>query len=266
LQNAILISNTTNGVGSLDDLGTSGQFLTSRGVGSSPHWTTSAIDLNGNYIWRGANQFIDSTTTIDKLTLATTTNIAGAFTVWPRTNNASTTYNAPSSGTGAGNASSGSTSSVMFLANNGLGLLGWVPPSLGFNFGVGSIQKGQVQAQVVRHGLGRMPQFIQVEAFGCTNDGSNDSTAYSVGYATSSVSEISVGHTNKPASASAVTSVSQVSSTTIVSLYDVGPALDGAATLSAMDSSTFTLNWTTNNSVCTGSPGGTVWQYVWYVM
>lgn len=43
--------------------GSSGQFLTSNGVGLAPSWQTAAIDQTANYTWTGRHEFQNSTTT-----------------------------------------------------------------------------------------------------------------------------------------------------------------------------------------------------------
>lgn len=55
--NQVLLGNTTSGFKTVAGYGTTGQFLTSNGVGSAPTWTTSAIDQAGGYTWTGSHSF-----------------------------------------------------------------------------------------------------------------------------------------------------------------------------------------------------------------
>lgn len=52
-QYSVLLGSTTNAVSVVNGLGTTGQFLTSQGTGAKPIWTTSSVDLAGNYAWTG---------------------------------------------------------------------------------------------------------------------------------------------------------------------------------------------------------------------
>ena len=58
----VLLGSTTNAIGTVQGYGTSGQFLTSNGVGIAPSWSTSAIDQSIAYAWTGNHSFIASTT------------------------------------------------------------------------------------------------------------------------------------------------------------------------------------------------------------
>jgi hypothetical protein len=59
----LIASSTGAGIMSVSGLGSSGQFLTSQGVGAPPHWTTSSIDEAGTYNWTGNHHFRVGTTT-----------------------------------------------------------------------------------------------------------------------------------------------------------------------------------------------------------
>ena len=56
-QYSVLLGSSTNAIGIVSGLGTSGQFLTSQGTGARPTWTTSAIDQAGTYAWTGAHSW-----------------------------------------------------------------------------------------------------------------------------------------------------------------------------------------------------------------
>lgn len=55
--NQILLGNGTGIIKVPAGYGTTGQFLTSNGIGSAPTWTTSAVDQAGNYTWTGTHIF-----------------------------------------------------------------------------------------------------------------------------------------------------------------------------------------------------------------
>lgn len=54
----ILLGSSTNAIGIVDGLGTSGQTLQSQGAGLPPKWTTASIDLAADYAWTGYHSII----------------------------------------------------------------------------------------------------------------------------------------------------------------------------------------------------------------
>lgn len=102
--NQILLGNGTSLVKTVNGYGTSGQFLTSSGVGSAPTWTTGAFDGTLNYALTGSTYIKNlsaSSTVANPLILNTVS------------------YNTPSS--------QGSANTV--LSNDGSGNLTWTSPS-----------------------------------------------------------------------------------------------------------------------------------------
>lgn len=55
-QYRILLGSSTNPIGLVESVGTSGQFLTSQGAGLPPHWTTAAVDQALDYNWTGTTR------------------------------------------------------------------------------------------------------------------------------------------------------------------------------------------------------------------
>lgn len=73
----VLLGSSTNAVGIVAGLGTTGQFLTSNGAGLPPTWQTSAVDTAIAYNWSGLHSFSATTTlattTITRLGVGTST-------------------------------------------------------------------------------------------------------------------------------------------------------------------------------------------------
>lgn len=72
-QYSVLLGSTTNALGIVDGLGTSGQFLTSQGTGLPPQWTTGSVDTSLDRTWTGHNIFSSIFMTLASSTQATTT-------------------------------------------------------------------------------------------------------------------------------------------------------------------------------------------------
>ena len=113
----VLLGNGTTMLKTVTGFGTSGQFLTSQGVGTAPTWTTSAIDLAGNYNWTGLHRFGNNTTfqSTTTITYATTT-INGVEIGWPSGGPAATTTIASSSPMFLAGVNVGSTTAQMSWA------------------------------------------------------------------------------------------------------------------------------------------------------
>lgn len=77
--NQIILGNASNGFKVVSGFGTSGQFLTSAGLGSVPTWTTGIVNQALAYDWTGEHSWTATTTmattTIDKI-LAETGNVS----------------------------------------------------------------------------------------------------------------------------------------------------------------------------------------------
>lgn len=61
--NQVLLGNGTGAIKVAAGYGTSGQFLTSNGVGAAPTWTSATVDVAANYTWTGNHSFVNATTT-----------------------------------------------------------------------------------------------------------------------------------------------------------------------------------------------------------
>ncbi len=59
--NYIILGNGASGFKVVNSLGTSGQLLTSAGVGNPPIWATPSVDLTVDYDWTGNHNFMAST-------------------------------------------------------------------------------------------------------------------------------------------------------------------------------------------------------------
>lgn len=79
-QYSVLLGSSTNAVGIVQGLGTSGQFLTSNGAGFPPSWQSATVNTSANYTWSGTHLFTNNVT----LSPATTT-ISNASTTYSQT-------------------------------------------------------------------------------------------------------------------------------------------------------------------------------------
>ena len=59
---SVLLGSTTNSIGLVNGLGSSGQFLTSNGVSNPPSWQSASVNQTSEYDWTGDNTFTASTT------------------------------------------------------------------------------------------------------------------------------------------------------------------------------------------------------------
>ena len=96
--NQVLLGNGTTQLNVVKGLGTSGQFLTSQGLGNPPQWTTAAVDQSITYTWTGSHFFSSKETNLMASTsiLANSTTTAalvlnGVPYSFPRVTNGTTT-------------------------------------------------------------------------------------------------------------------------------------------------------------------------------
>jgi hypothetical protein len=61
-QFSVLLGSSTNAIDLVDGAGSSGQFLTSNGVGVKPSWQSSSVNQTSEYDWTGLHDFAASTT------------------------------------------------------------------------------------------------------------------------------------------------------------------------------------------------------------
>ena len=59
---SILLGSSTNAIGQVTGLGTSGQFLTSNGDGTAPSWQSASVNQTLEYDWTGLHDFTATTT------------------------------------------------------------------------------------------------------------------------------------------------------------------------------------------------------------
>lgn len=105
--NHVLLGSTTNAIGIVSGLGSSGQFLTSGGSGLPPSWTSATFDTTGSYNFTGSNFFASTTmatTTIGWLNVGpivatSTLKIGGLTYTWPSSQSAGTFLKTNGSGT-----------------------------------------------------------------------------------------------------------------------------------------------------------------------
>lgn len=69
-QFSVLLGSSTNAIGIVEGFGTSGQILTSNGVGVAPTWQSGTVDESLDYTWTGAHSFVNSTTSAFAITTA----------------------------------------------------------------------------------------------------------------------------------------------------------------------------------------------------
>ncbi len=94
-QYGLLLGSSTNPLHVLTDLGTSGQTLTSSGVGSLPSWTSVSVNETLDFNWTGEHTFATTTTatsTITDLTITGSNKISGLAMASSTTWTASGTY------------------------------------------------------------------------------------------------------------------------------------------------------------------------------
>lgn len=241
----ILVGSSTNGVGIVSGLGTSGQFLTSQGAGLPPQWTTSSIDEAGNYAWTGNHNFTAAGTYIKNLNASSTAanpiilnGISYAFPV-------------------------GQGASSTVLATDGSGNLSF--QTLNPISGITTRNDGSTGAQQITHNLGRVPQFIRITTYGTSTTGGTPGIAAimeSVGTATSISDEKSLAKViavdNDNGTDAGVATLVTSTSSRIVWLTEINTSAaclgenDGSrayANISAITNTTFTLNWDYNCDV-----------------
>jgi hypothetical protein len=249
LQNAVLISNTTNGVGSLDNLGTDGQFLTSRGVGSSPHWTTSAIDLKGNYVWTGTHTWNAPTTSIRNLNIVNaSTTINGLLYTFPSV--------FPSQ-----SASGSVLTLIQSTPNSATGTLAWIPNLPAFIASTTPIGSGVAGVMTASYGhpLGRRPTFITADVTTLVTDGSVSNGCISHGSATSTGNSQSVIFESHGTNAAGeVLSGSLLGS--IILCQDKGGTERLRGTLTSITDSIFTVTWNTNSNTGADANRNIIWK------
>jgi len=232
--NQLLLGNGTGNIGIVSGLGTTGQYLTSNGAGTAPSWQTSAVDTAINYTWTGGHTWTASTTHS-----ATTTILANSA-----TNNAlvlnGIAYKFPAT----------QSASSTVLATNGAGSLSWVDVPNSFSFGATTTSAGAVASIIYPHNLGRIPIMLKLELFTTTTTGTDVVSVNILGQATSTV-----------ATQTCVYKADNLTSNTVVQsscgsgdiLRVDSPGGGGGNTriqvqLTALTSTTFTLNWSDNDS------------------
>lgn len=266
-QYRVLLGNGTASTTVATSTGTAGQFFKSNGEGKFPSWQSDSVDITANFAWTGLHSFsqpvnasstlqiagqtsiassspmlgrnltvsggamISGTTTVSKLVIASSTaEINGLGVTWPSSNTA------PPAGFTA--------SSTAF--NNGFGVIAW---GLAEDIGASTTNTNWIGNGTYQHSLGRIPKFIRIYAVTTCDIAGTQEFCQSTGMSTTT-------STNFGGSAKTVFNSLRVAATTayglgtdlsdIIHLEDSGSGVDAAATLSAWDSTTFTLNWATN--------------------
>ena len=222
--------------------GTNGQALTTNGnrvlsftsiavvSANSFSIATSSPSALANLTVNGGIMAPGATSTVGKLVIASSTIAANGL-----------TYALPNSHTVP---PSGFTASST-LFNNGNGTLAWGLPE---DYGASTTNTNWIGTGVYTHSLGRIPKFLKIHTTGNCDEAGTGVSCYSVGIATStrstSPSARTIGQAIRAAATIAYGNWSNSSS--IVYLEDANSGVDLEAALLAWDSTTFTLNFTTN--------------------
>lgn len=248
----VLLGSGTNGHVATTSGGTSGQFLTHQG-NSPPIWTTASFNSTIDYSLSGRWNFtntvsastsiniastspasgvnlavnggalISGTTTLSKLVIASSTaQINGLNTTWP---------------------SSQSTTSV--LVNDGNGILSYQKITEG---SATTTKKGFVGLMVIPHSLGRVPTMLKVTAQSYVDITGTQEFAMSTVVATSTGGASQNGLAVNYRAGLIAIPTALVANNEIISLRRSDDAETFAASLQSWNSTSFTLNITTNTN------------------
>ncbi len=231
----------SNGALYLKDGTNSGIYFDSSGI---------AVERYDTYDWYGAHSFNSSVRASSTFQSTQPLTVFGTSTssTLPRI---STDY---ISATSTGNVTTTVTNNLQ--VNGDIGATGTNFAKTLIKAGQGSQAANTTGNQVVTHSLGFTPSLITIYA-NASGTGSGSDISISNGNATSASDETCtyLGHVS---TAGAGTSASGQNAS-IVCLYDSGGSVYARATLDAVDTTTFTLNWVTNGA------NGTSRYYQWAV-
>ena len=295
----VLLGNGANGITVASSTGTTGQFLTSNGGGAYPSWQTSAVDQGINYTWTGNHTFNGATTTL-KTTSGTTTVIIDTRTSNTDSALNFTENGSNSVGVGLQLDGSDNALYVRDLGDNailgvfsrtddrfGVGTTtpgatisaaGDIYSTTGFRMPNGitfdgtyvtnatTSAPGFTGNMIISHALGRTPVFVRITAnSSCsgTTDTAVEVMCSSLGTATSTTSTNFVTQSVGCVSDNCVNAVAVNSSFgvgKIISLNNAAGTVRVAANLTALSSTSFTINFSTNTSNTGDEARNIIWE------
>ena len=249
--NQVILGNGSNGFKVVNGFGSTNQFLTSNGDATAPSWSTPAVNQTIDYRWTGYHSFRGGFSTEASASTTASLSIAGGF-------NFSTTSTVASS------------SVPIFDGNGKLKYFGF--PSV--DMGNSQQPVGTTGNQVINHNLGRIPYFIEINATskGRFLQGGNSycGSLTSTGYATSTAGTSQYSVFGGVALFGPGTDQIVFASTSpdrIIYIPDNGAEsmVEASAQLTALTSTTFTLNWDVNDAAagCVVASDGR--SFVWKV-
>lgn len=216
-------------------------------AGKISPWT---IPTTSPFQWTGRHSFLSSTTVSSSFVASASTTIAASGTTTPLVLN-SVKYTFPSI--------EGASSTV--LSTDGNGKLAWQPPVF-VTTGASSTPKGYASSQTSTyyHGLGRMPQYVQIQVYTATDTGGLAEMAMSFGTATSTSagSQQAIG-VAMPTGTGTGVPLPEVSQGNIIYIKSSDGNISVKANLSALTNTTFTLTWTENLSDTTEDARKLIW-------
>ena len=295
----VLLGNGANGITVASSTGTTGQFLTSNGGGAYPSWQTSAVDQGINYTWTGNHTFNGATTTL-KTTSGTTTVIIDTRTsntdsALNFTENGSNSVGVGLQLDGSDNAlyirDLGDNAILGVFSRNddrfGVGTttpgatisaVGDIYSTTGFRMPNGITFDGTYVTNattsalgftgnmIISHALGRTPVLVRITAnSSCsgTTDTAVEVMCSSLGTATSTTSTNFVTQSVGCVSDNCVNAVAVNSSFgvgKIISLNNAAGTVRVAANLTALSSTSFTINFSTNTSNTGDEARNIIWE------
>lgn len=236
----VLLGSSTNAIGIVKGLGTSGQFLTSQGDGVAPTWTTGALDASLNFTWTGKNTYQGTgTTTLDtplriQASGSSLFDINGQGYAFPTT-------------TAAGQSPYASSTVLAFDGNK---QLYWYDPNVMLtNWATSTYQQAGVTGnQVIAHNLGRVPKIIEIHARSQTDGSTTHALSSSEGVATSTDTTSQNVSTLAMHLTSGGEGCTTVKTGSVILLIDSNscPNVDAEATISVITANSITINWSTN--------------------
>ena len=243
-QFSVLLGSSTNPVGIVSGLGTTGQYLTSNGDGQAPSWQTAAIDQAANYTWTGNHNFTGNTY-IKNLFASSTLTISNG--------GAGVSYVLPTS----------NPTLPSYLYNDNSGTLIWASATstkgtIANNTDVPDSSGGGTNTDtVVTHGLGRIPTEVEISAtIQARGDTNNDNVWGNAKYDSYGVMVTNLIHyigtaVSGTTGASAFSAVGEGTSTQTITISVI-----------SITSTTFTFR--INGVITAGAPAaGTVSQIGW---
>lgn len=237
----VILGNGSSGFTVASGTGTAGQFLTSNGTGANPTWQTSSVSQGANYTWTGGHIFNSASTTVQNLKADTSVTKQATSTQQEITGSlkwGAVAYAPPSS-----IPSSAVSSSSIFLVNP----VGDVSIGIAVSMGATSTNPGNVNAMVISHGLGRIPNLIEITANSTVEkaDSNDDVESQSVGMA---ISTKSADQQIIYSGGATIVYATGINSGVIVYLVNDNGTAKVSGIITGITATTFTLNLTTNTA------------------